>query len=65
MTQEERRTEICRFFCKDKDASAAKRRLMVHLNYSSVMAEKLVNEWAEYMEIDLPFHRMLIRGAYV
>lgn len=62
---EDTKKVFCRNYCLGiADAEKSKRNLMT-MGYSEVMAERVVNQWAEILDRPLPFSVMIIRGSLV
>lgn len=62
---EETRKLYCSNYCRGiADAEKTRDNLMT-MGYSQIMAERVVNEWAEYLQRPLPFHVMILRGSRI
>ena len=63
--EEETRKLFCSNYCRGiADAEKTRDNLMT-MNYSRIMAERVVNEWAEYLQRPLPFPVTIIRGSRI
>lgn len=54
---------LCRNYCKGLSTAEESKKALMACDYGSVMAERLINEWAEYLQRPLPFPVSYIRGS--